>query len=275
MDVRLAVLLLVLVCAGCASTTGIAPEDVATFPVTHTAYEAGEVPPTPAAAPAVRSIATGIALSPFAAQEDGTPVIPPQAPAEPAKSSETEDLERRVSQLEREVDEVKSKTGHSIALVGGIGRTERDEDDDWEPVDEVETYWLDFLLGPSGGLGIEFSAMYGREKEDGFKKWMAAPAAGLRFTLGRGWFQPYVAGGYEAEYANVDPPGRTGLRDQSSWAYGPYVRAGFNLSLTRDSRIFIGADARWGLIGGEHDFHRDFEPDADYVRYSAFLGFRF
>ncbi len=269
MKSRLTTLVLVLVCAGCASNSQLGADDMQSFPLGQTGqFDVVRRAPgvrLAAAEPAPsqgRAIAAGVALDPMVAQDGGGDQL---------------NLQERVVKLEGEMVEAR-KPSHSIALIFGFGQAEYD--DDYDPSDEVTMYQLDTVLGPSGGLGMEFQAAYGDEKNNGLKTTHVLAGVGLRYTFGKAWFQPYVGGGYEVEYAKVDS-GRRFNFDDNSYAYGPYVRGGINISLGAARRWFVGAEARYGLIGGDHDFGRDkstgakFEPDADYLRYSAFVGFRF
>jgi len=268
MKSRLATLILVVTCAGCATTAPLGPHDVQSFPIGKSATETEHLEFV-AGAPADRDEASaasshrdrgmplGIALDPRASQDGGGDQL---------------NLEERVVKLEGEMVEVQNP-GHSIAIVFAAGKAEYD--DDLDPVDEPAAYQVDVLLGPSGGLGMEFTGAYAYEKDSGIKTHHATAAAGFRYTLGRRWIQPYVGGGWEIEYAKLDTGNSFPSFDDHSWEHGPYVRGGINLSLGAARRWFVGADVRYGLIGGEYDFGDDFEPDADYMRYLAFLGFRF
>jgi opacity protein-like surface antigen len=264
MKTVLTTLAAILGCVACTSTAPLGADDVQMFPLASGVADEIEFTRSPVQeagahnSSPMREIAAGLAFDP--------------APAEDAGGADQLDLEERVVKLEGQM-ETALRPNHSIALVFSAGQAEYD--DDLDPVDESTAYQLDLLLGPSGGLGMEFTAAYAYEKDEGIKLWNATAAAGFRYTLGRAWFQPYVAAGYEFEYAKYDTGKNRPLLDDHSYEYGPYVRGGFNVSLGQARRWFVGADYRYGLIGGEHDFGRNFEPDADYVRILAFVGFRF
>jgi len=268
MKSRFATLILVVTCAGCATTSPLGPGDVQSFPLGESATEVDHLElvtraPAQQSASSVASmrqrhgLPMGVALDPMVLQDGGGDQL---------------DLEDRVVKLEGEMVEAQNP-GHSIAFVFAAGQAEYD--DDLDPVDEPTAYQVDVLLGPSGGLGMEFTGAYAYEKDSGVKVHHATAAVGFRYTLGRRWIQPYIGGGYEIEYAKLDTGNDFPSFDDHSWEHGPYIRGGINLSLGAARRWFVGADVRYGLIGGEYDFGDGFKPDADYMRYLAFLGFRF
>lgn len=155
------------------------------------------------------------------------------------------------------------------------GERELDEDD-FEPVDELDTYGLAFSWVPeSGGLGGEVGVFLSSADESVGGVDLDVETielfGGVRHTFGGEALRPYLAGGISFLQADVEGSVGPFEVEEDDDTFGLYVSAGLLAFVTPE--VTLGAEYRL-LLGTDVEFFEE-EGDADYGQLAVTLGVGF